>query len=327
MNNSKLKIVIPVAGEGTRMRPHTYTTPKPLLEVAGRTILDHIIEPLIDLNPNEIIFVIGYMGNAIKEYVKNNYDFKASFVEQADLLGLGFAIYLGIKDIEDSPILVVLGDTIAKADYSKILRVKDNCLGLKEVDDPRRFGVAVVENDRIVALEEKPENPKSNLAVIGLYYFESSFVLRKYLKKIVEKNITTRGEIQITDAMDHMIRDGHIFHPCIVDDWLDCGKKETLLETNRKLLRGQNGRYKFPGTTIIPPVKIASTARIKNSTIGPHVSIADGVEIINSKVKNSIIFKRAVIDCCQLEESLIGSETFTKDASGILNTGSSTEVG
>jgi glucose-1-phosphate thymidylyltransferase len=324
---NRLKVIIPVAGEGTRLRPHTYSMPKPLIPVAGRTILDHILDPIVKLNPDEVIFVIGHLGEQIIKYVRDNYEFKSTFVTQSDLLGLGFAVHLGIRDIKDSPIMVVLGDTIAEIDLSKFATIKGNCIGLKEVDNPRRFGVAVIENDRVVALEEKPQNPKSNLAVIGLYYFESSDILKKHLYELISQGKKSSGEFQLTDAMANMIDNSHIFHPCIVDGWYDCGKKESLLETNRQLLNGLTSEYNIPSTEIISPVAISPEADIRNSTIGPYVSISRGARIIDSVIENSIIFENASIESCQLDESLIGVGTALSGANGKLNIGETTEVG
>lgn len=322
-----LKIIIPVAGIGTRLQPHTFTVPKPLISIAGKPILSHIIQPLLALKPEEIIFVIGHLGHHIVDYIKATYKFKARFVEQTELLGLGFAIHLALQDLTNGPILVVLGDTIAKTDFTSFIKHGDNVIGLQKVEDPRRFGVAVVEDERIIALEEKPNKPRSDLAVIGLYYFEESDNLKKYLSKVIALGQKTGGEVQLTDAMEFMARDGHIIKPFLVDDWFDCGKRETLLSTNRKLLLESSEVNNHPGSIIIPPVYIASSATLEDSIIGPYVSISEGAQIVRSIILDSVICDRAIVENSLLESSLIGDKAIVRGMFNRFNVGGSSEVG
>jgi len=325
--SKNLKIIIPVAGVGTRMRPHTYTAPKPLIPVAGKPILAHIIDPLLKLEPSEVVFVVGYLGGQIVDYVKAQYDFKATFVEQTDLLGLGFAVHLALGEIESGPCLIVLGDTIAKTNFNEFASQGSNVVGLKKVDDPRRFGVAMIENDRIVALEEKPKKPQSDLALIGLYYFENSDPLKENLSKLIKMGKKTRGEIQLTDAMAFMINDGTVFKPYVVDGWYDCGKRETLLSTNRALLAETSNSGEFPGSVIVPPVYISPSAEIENSVIGPNVSISENAKVKRSVVRDSIISSRAEVEHSLLEESIIGNNASIKGTCQRLNIGNSSETG
>lgn len=324
-----LRIIIPVAGVGTRMRPHTYAVPKPLLPVAGMPVLKHIVDPLVPLKPTEVAFVVGHLGSQIIEYVKGNYHFKSCFAEQEELLGLGFAIHLALKRLDSGPLLIVLGDTIARTNFKEFIKVGKNVIGLKEVSDPRRFGVAVVEDGRIIALEEKPQKPKSDLALVGLYYFENSDNLKTPLAKIVTSGKKTRGEIQLTDALELMIRAGHEFNPFIVDSWYDCGKRETFLETNRLLLSetDKSSTGNFPGSVIIPPVHIAPTAIIEESIIGPYVSISDGARIHHSIIRDSIIGVRATVEYGLLESSLIGEKAVIRGTFNHLNVAKYTEFG
>jgi len=322
-----LKIIVPVAGIGTRLQPHTFTVPKPLISVAGQPILAHIVNPLLALDPEEIIFVVGHLGNQIIDYVRANYKVKTSFVEQVDLLGLGFAVHLALHDLDNSPVMVILGDTIARTDFEAFIGGGPNVVGLKEVDDPRRFGVAVVEDDRIIALEEKPRHPKSDLAVIGLYYFEESDNLRKHLEKVISLGKKTGGEVQLTDALEFMIRGGHNFKPFLVDGWLDCGKRDTLLETNRVLLGESSEVNNLPGSIIIPPVHIASTATVEESIIGPNVTISDDARIHRSIIRDSIISSRATVEDSLLDSSLVGERAMVKGIYNHLNIGDSSEVG
>ncbi|MCH9024385.1 MAG: NTP transferase domain-containing protein, partial [candidate division Zixibacteria bacterium] len=234
-----MKVVIPVAGEGRRLRPHTNTVPKPLLEVAGKPILAHILDPLKSLDIDEIIFVIGYLGGQIKEYVSENYSFKSSFVNQDRLLGLGYAVSLALDNIEESDVLIILGDTIAECDLAAFTTKSDYVLGVKQVDDPRRFGIADVDiNDKIVTkLVEKPKDPPGNLALIGLYYFKEIAMLNSELAKLIESDKKTSGEIQLTDALQGMIESGTKFRASEVESWHDCGKKETILKSNEHFLK------------------------------------------------------------------------------------------
>ncbi|MEW5923602.1 MAG: sugar phosphate nucleotidyltransferase [Candidatus Zixiibacteriota bacterium] len=322
-----LKIIIPVAGVGTRLQPHTFTVPKPLISVAGQPILAHIIQPLLELKPEEVIFVIGHLGHKIVDYVRSAYDFKAKFVEQSELLGLGFAVHLALQDLSNGPILVVLGDTIAKTDFKAFINHGDNVIGLQKVEDPRRFGVAVVEDERIIALEEKPQKPRSDLAVIGLYYFQKSDVLKKYLEKVIALGKKTGGEVQLTDAMEFMAKDGHVIKPFLVDDWYDCGKRETLLSTNKRLLNESSEVNNHPGSIIIPPVHIASSAILEDSIIGPFVSIAEDAQIFRSIIRDSVICDKAIVEDSLLESSLIGEGARIKGIYNRLNVGGSSEVG
>nr|MBN2278277.1 NTP transferase domain-containing protein [candidate division Zixibacteria bacterium] len=322
-----LKIIIPVAGVGTRMRPHTFTAPKPLIPVAGKPILSHIIDPLAGLNPAEVVFVVGYLGGQIVDFIKTNYQFNATFVEQTDLLGLGFAIHLALRETSDSPCLIILGDTIARTDYKRFISKKGNIVGLKKVEDPRRFGVALVENEKVIALEEKPKNPRSDLALIGLYYFEDSAPLRTRLEKLIKLGKKTGGEIQLTDAMEFMIKDGIEFKPFEVDNWYDCGKRETLLNTNRALLSESSEVADYPGSVIVPPVYISPLAEIEDSIIGPNVSISEYARVSRSIIRESIISSRATIEDSLLEESVVGSLAVIRGTFQRLNIGNSSETG
>lgn len=231
-----MKVIVPVAGVGTRLRPHTYSQPKPLLHVAGRPIIDHILDPIVRLNPDEVIFVIGHMGEQIETHIRKNFTFPCRFVPQDQLLGLGYALNLAMTHIDGESLLIVLGDTIVDADLRAFVSTGDNVLGLRQVDDPSRFGIAGVKEGRILSLVEKPEHPKSNLAIIGLYYFANSSLLKKLLAEHIRSGKTTRGEIQFTDALQQMIEHGVSFTPFEVNEWYDCGKVETMLSTNRHLL-------------------------------------------------------------------------------------------
>ena len=323
----ELKIIIPVAGEGARMRPHTYSVPKPLIPVAGKEVLAHVIEPLIPLYPQEIVFVIGHLGEQIVEYVKKNYNFRASFVLQKKLLGLGYAIHLGLEKIDSGPVLIILGDTIARTDFVEFVRQDKNVIGVKPVKDPRRFGVAVLENGQITGVEEKPQNPKSDLALIGLYYFEKIDLLKKELSLLVSGGKKTNGEIQLTDALASMLAEGETFSPFVVDGWYDCGKRDAFLETNRVLLAETKEINDYPGTIIIPPASISASAVVEESIIGPYVSISEGVRIHRSIIRDSIVCKNAVIEFSMVEASIVGEKAAVRGRYSHINLGDSGEIG
>ncbi len=314
-----LKIIIPAAGIGKRLQPHTLTTPKPLIPVAGKPMLAHILDPLVELNPAEVVLVIGHLGDQIVDYVQKNYSFKATFIKQQNLLGLGYAVNVALQKISPGPVLIILSDTIAKVDYKKFIMAGENVIGLKEVADPRRFGIAITENNRIVEFEEKPSQPRSNLAIIGLYYIDNSNILKTHAENIIELDKRTSGEIQLTDILDSMLSNGNDFNPYVVDSWYDCGKVETILETNRSLLKDKKQTANIPGVEIIEPVSIDSTAIIENSTIGPNVSISGFARISNSTITDSIVSQNAVIEDCVIEQSIIGVEAAIKGKTGSFN--------
>lgn len=321
-----MKVVIPVAGAGTRLRPHTYSQPKPLLHIGGKAILDYLLEPIVKLSPDEVIFVIGYMGDRIRQYVTQNYDFKATFVQQDQLLGLGYALNLAVETIENDDVLIVLGDTIVEVDLHKFISFGDNVLGVMQVDDPSRFGIVVTNDDHIIDLEEKPEQPKTNLAIIGLYYFKDVEPLKKALQQHVASGKTTRDEIQFTDALSIMIADGHKLVPFEVSGWYDCGKKETMLSTNQHIVTGSNQTTALDGCVLIPPVFVHPTAKVVRSVLGPNVSVSEGTTITNSVLTNTLVGANTVIEKMVIDDSLVGHNAVLKGKSRVMNVGDATEI-
>jgi glucose-1-phosphate thymidylyltransferase len=264
-----MKVIIPVAGIGTRLRPHTHTAPKGLLHVAGKPILGHILDGLKQVKIDEVIFIIGFMGEQIVEYVKRNYRFKSKFIEQKQLKGLGYAIHLVVPEIGDNqPILIVLGDTVFETDLSPVLKGRFDALGTKKVEDPRRFGIVEMERGFAKKLVEKPDKPTSNHAVVGVYYITSTEVFKQSLREIIKRGIMTKDEYQLTDALQLMIDKGVKFKTFEITGWYDCGKPETLLETNRHLLSKIEGTKKLRSSVVIPPVFVSRTATVKDSILG-----------------------------------------------------------
>jgi glucose-1-phosphate thymidylyltransferase len=323
-----LKVIIPVAGIGTRLRPHTHTAPKGLLHVAGKPILGHILDRLKTLDISEIIFIIGFLGEKIADYVKKNYDFKSRFVYQEQLRGLGFALNLVSPRIKkDEPLLIILGDTIIETNLGSVLKKNQNALGTHWVDDPRRFGIVEMEKGWVKRLVEKPEHPTSHQAIVGVYYITNTSLLKECLNEIIRKNIKTRGEYQLTDALQLMINQGAKFSTFNIEGWYDCGKPETLLETNQHLLQKTKLKRKIPGSVLIPPVYVSPTSKIIDSVVGPFVSVADDAVIRNSIIRNSIVGEEAEINFCLLESSLVGIGAEVNGTFQKLNVGDSSVVG
>jgi glucose-1-phosphate thymidylyltransferase len=322
-----MKAIIPVAGVGTRLKPHTNTIPKVLLNVAGKPIISHILDKLANEGVKDIILVIGYLGDKIQHYIKEKYkNLNVKFVEQMETKGLGHAIYITRNHFGDEPVLIVLGDTVFDIDLKSVLKSKHSSLGVKHVEDPRRFGIAVLRNGFISDLIEKPEKPKSNLVVVGLYLIKNGSLLKKCLIEEIDRDIMTRGEYQLTDALQLMIDKGEKFTTFTVDGWYDCGKPETLLSTNRFLLDKSKINKKIAGSVVIPPVFVAHNAKVNNSVIGPYATIGNNAEITNSVVKDSIIGDNAKVINCLLNSSLIGANAVVEGSFKKLNVGDSSEV-
>lgn len=322
-----MRAIIPVAGIGTRLKPHTYSTPKVLLNVGGKPIISHILEKLIDEGIFKTTFVIGHLGDQIKDYITENYkSLKADFIEQTSMEGLGHAIYTAIPTFDDDEIFIILGDTIFDVDLKSVFKSKYSSLGVKVVEDPRRFGVAVMENGFIRKLVEKPQTPVSHLALVGLYYMKNAESLKRALTKLVERDVRTKGELQLTDAIQIMIEDGEKINTFQVEGWYDCGKPETLLSTNQILLDQKSVSKKFDNVVINLPVYIAEDAKIENSVIGPYTTIDKGCRIKDCIIKNSIVGSNAEVSKSLLENSIIGNNSIIKGTFKRLNSGDSSEI-
>ncbi|MCL5030350.1 MAG: sugar phosphate nucleotidyltransferase [Bacteroidetes bacterium] len=322
-----MRAIIPVAGLGSRLKPHTYSTPKVLLNVGGKPILGHILDKLLEEEIHKATFVIGHLGEMIKDYVLSYYStIQADFVEQKEMEGLGHAIYTAIPTFDDEEIFIILGDTIFDVNLKSVFKKKQTALGVKEVDDPRRFGIAVVNDGSIKKLIEKPQSPVSNLALVGLYYIKNSSTLIKSLTQLVEKDVRTKGELQLTDALQMMIDDGEIITTFPVEGWYDCGKPETLLSTNQFLLDNKSVSKNYDSVVINPPVFIAESAEITNSVIGPYATIDSGCKIDECIIKNSIVSSNAHISKTLLENSIIGGNAIIRGMFKRLNSGDSSEI-
>jgi glucose-1-phosphate thymidylyltransferase len=321
-----MKAVIPVAGIGKRLRPHTFTIPKALLNVAGKPILGHIVDSLIDMGVREIIPIIGYKGDLIREYLDGAYDMPISYVVQEEQKGIAHAVSLTREFADDSELIIILGDTIIKTDFRKIPTAGEYVLGVREVQDPSRFGICEVDEGVITNIVEKPDKPKSNLALIGLYYFKNSGALFEACRSVIEDGIMTKGEYQITDALGLMIKNGTRFMPYHIDGWFDCGKVETLLETNRTLLDEMEPNDGREGSIIIQPCFIAKNSTVTNSIIGPYVTIAEKSEIRNCIIENSILNEGSMLENVILRESVVGAYAEVTGRASSLNVSDHSQI-
>lgn len=327
-----MKAIIPVAGAGAKLRPHTYTQPKALIPIAGKTILSFIVDQLHDGGINEFIFIIGYLGEKIQDYVKFAFPhIKYHFVQQNERWGTGHAIELTKEIVGDDEVFVSLGDTICEYDVKEMINSPYSMLGVKKVDDPRQFGVVEMGDDGFIEhVVEKPTIPKSNLALVGLYKIKETEFMYDCLNHLFKENIKTNGEYSLTDALDFMIQRGAHFKAFKVKNWFDCGKKETLLESNATLLKKSGGNvtdtHAFKGSIIIPPVSIAPNCSVTDSIIGPHVAIGANTSIHQSIVRDSIIGSYTNLFEVVLDNSLIGSDASVKGWSRSLNIGDNTEI-
>lgn len=320
--------IIPVAGVGTRLRPHTFTLPKVLLNVAGKPILGHILDKLISEGVTDATIVVGHLSDMIREYVSSTYPaFPVRYVEQEERLGLGHAVYLSREALRGGPVLIILGDTIFDVDLKPVLKGTVSSLGVKEVDDPRRFGVAVREQGFVTRLVEKPEGPVSNLALVGLYYIANPALLEKCLGEMISQDIRTKGEYQLTDALAMMLERGEKITTFPVEGWYDCGKPETLLATNKALLRIHSTTRKIDGVIITEPVFIAPTATLSRCVIGPNTSIGGNASVTDSHIRNSIIGENARVLHAMLENSIVGNGSIVVGGYEHVNVGDSSEIG
>jgi len=329
-----MKLIIPMAGRGTRVRPHSHTTPKPLLPVAGTMIIERIVETFartLDRKIHEIVYILGPdFGREIKETLQSmsdRHNAKATFRVQDVALGTAHAVSCANEDLEGE-VIIVFADTIFDSKDKVTVDDADSVIWLKEVEDPSRFGVAVHDGDTITDFVEKPSEPISNLAIIGVYYFKRGEDLKKEIQYLLDHNVTGHGdEYQLTDALDRLLKDGKVFKKATVDEWLDCGTLPAWLDTTSQILSKElHGYGKFPGTTIHPPVYIGKDVEISDSVIGPNVSIEKGAKIEKSKISNSIVQSDAELNNCDLTDSTIGKHASVNGAKGTIHIGDHSEI-
>lgn len=301
--------------------------------MAGKTILSVIVEELIEWNIDEYVFIIGYLGDKIQDYIQGKYPhLKCTFITQNERKGTGHAIYLTKNLVQGEEIVIVFGDTICSYDINEVLESPYSMIGVKRVEDPRLFGVAEIDDDYFVKkVTEKPLIPKSNLAMVGVYKIRETNELFDALEEYLHSGNSQNGEYHLTLALQLMIDKGIKLKAFEVKSWFDCGKKETLLETNATLLRrlqrnNQDTTTSYPNTVIIPPVHIGEGCIIENAIIGPNVAVGDNVKIRSSIIHNTIIGAYAELHEIVLKESIIGSDAYVHGLSQSLNIGDNTDV-
>ncbi len=330
-----MKALIPLAGIGSRLRPHTHTQPKSLVPVAGKAVLAHIMDRLIGGGIREFILVVGYLSEKIIAFVEQHYsdgDIKVRFVNQSPREGIGHAVWMAKNEIiNDEELLIILGDSILNMDYENFINKKGNVIGVKKVAEPGLFGVAELQkNGAISKLIEKPSIPKSNQALVGIYKIADLPLLLNGIEHAIKSNLRTLGEYHLTDALMYMVENRASLISYDVENWYDCGKMASLLKANAILLNKpefkDKNKLKFPKTIIIPPVSIGANCIIRNSVIGPNVAIGDNSIVNYSIVRNSIIGSFSELNSTVLEKSIIGNDSLIKGHANSLNIGDNTEI-
>ena len=317
-----MDIILPVAGLGSRLRPQTWTKPKPLVPLAGKPMLAHVLDRVLPLQPEKIVFITGFLGDQIERWARENLDVPVAFVEQPEMRGQTDAI-IRTRELVDGDALILFPDMLFEADFSGLGTTDaDVVMFAKEVEDPSALGIAVVEEGRIVRLVEKPKEPISNLAVIGIYYVRSMPALFTAIEEQMRRGISLKNEYFIADAIQLMIDAGAKVVSMPVTEWEDCGSAENLLATNRYLLE-RIGKHSpaQDGSLVISPSIVAEDATIENSVVGPYASVGRGVIIRNSVIRESVIDDRATISGAILDGSLIGRRARVDGVSGKFNIG------
>jgi len=315
-----MKVIVPMAGRGSRLRPHTLTVPKPLIPVGGKPIVHRLVEDIAAMcseKIEEIAFVIGDFGTEVENELKKvaeKLGAKGSIFHQEEALGTAHAV-LCAKEVLDGPVVVAFADTLFKADF-KIDPSSDGMLYVKQIEDPSAFGVVKLDNEgNIVDFVEKPDTFVSDLAMIGIYYFKDGAALRNECQYLIDNKIIKSGEYQLPDALRRLTESGKKFQPGKVVEWLDCGNKEVTVQTNQRVLEFDKDKgldmvhpaAKLINSIIIPPCYVGKDVILENSIVGPHVSLGKGSMVTNSIIKNSILQENAIIMDANLKDSMLGS--------------------
>ena len=318
-----MKVIIPLAGKGTRLRPHTHITPKPMLKIAGKPVIDYVMEDLQRLgNVEQVIYITGHLKEKVEEYARSKYPFDAVFIEQKIQDGTAGAVALA-RPYVDQPVFIIFVDTIFDADLSVVHRTDaDGIIWVKTVDDYQRFGVVVSDADgNMTKIVEKPSTPISKRANIGLYYIKNWKLLYEGIDWTLRQP-KNKGEYYLTDAFQYMIEHGAKIRVIDVEGWYDAGEQGTLLETNRTML--EKGRARRPTAVpadvrIVDPVYVEDHVHLKACTIGPNVSISSGSRVEGSELRDTIVGAGATVTDSVLTGSLIGDAAVVEGAHGQIN--------
>ncbi len=322
-----MQVIIPLAGKGTRLRPHTHLVPKPLLKVAGRPVMDWVMDKLQGLQVSEIIYITGHLKEQVEQYARARYPYPSRFIEQKVQDGTAGAINLARPHVTE-PVLIIFVDTVFEADLTLINRsTADGIIWAKEVEDYQRFGVVVTDKDGFMTqIIEKPSTPISRLANIGLYYIKDTAALWRGIDHVLQSP-ANKGEFYLTDAFQHMIEHGRKILTAEVGGWYDCGKLDTLLETNETLLRqGHARRREFPGVTLHDPVLIQDGVTIERSVIGPNVTLEAGTRVVNSRLEHVIVGQKSTVLDTTLHHSMLGDRVSVRGLKGTATLGDDSEI-
>ena len=322
-----MQVIIPLAGKGTRLRPHTHLVPKPMLKVAGRPVMDWVMDRLKGLDISELIFITGHLRDQVEAYSSNRYGIPCRYIEQTVQDGTAGAVNLA-RPYVTGPVLIIFVDTVFEADLSVINRTDaDGIIWAKEVEDYQRFGVVVTDASGFMTrIVEKPSEPISKLANIGLYYIRAVDALWQGIDHVLQAP-ANKGEYYLTDAFQWMIERGRRILTAEVAGWYDCGKLDTLLETNEILLRKGAARpAEFPGVTIREPVLIEAGVTIERSTIGPNVTIEKGTVIRDSTLAHTIVGAGCELNGARLSQSMLGNQVVLRDFQGTASLGDHSEL-
>ncbi len=327
-----MKIIIPMAGRGSRLRPHTLTVPKPLVPVAGKPIVQRLVEDLASSfkeEVDEIAFIIGDFGEQVEKdllEIAKNLGAKGSIYHQTEPLGTAHAI-LCAKPSLSGNVIVAFADTLFRADFS-FDKDLDGIIWTQQVADPSAYGVVKLDNDGYITdFIEKPETFVSDKAIVGIYYFNDGENLRDELQYLLDNDIKDKGEYQLTNALENMKAKGLKFKPGIIDEWLDCGNKKAVVHANQRVLEFDKDKdivhpsANTDGSIIIPPCFIGANAKITNSIIGPHVSIGHNTNIVNAVIRNSVIQNESNIENAHLEDSMLGNKADYKGRPSVISLG------
>lgn len=329
-----MKVVIPVAGSIYKINTSVSVQDKPLIPLAGKTVLGFVIEQFLAVGLREFVFIVGYIGEDIKAYIQANYpEIQAHFVAQNERLGVAHAIHLTQNIIHNEPFLIALGDTICAFDQS-MLSVEKNLIFVQKVDSPGRFGVAMLEGERIVGVAEKPSILLSNIALVGIYRIQDTATLFNCLNQALESGRMNKyNNYALTYALEGLLKAGKELYPLRVQNWLDGGTQEGLLYANNMLLKKNNTQLPTSAThpnlinsIFIPPVSIPDNCKIHNSVIGPFVSVGEGIEIYDSVLQNSIAGAGSWLQYVVLKDSVIGSEARVKGRANVFYVGDNTSM-
>lgn len=337
---ARYSALIPAAGSGVRLRPFTFTRPKPLVYVAGKPILGHILDGLVGV-VDQVTVIVGYMADKLEDYCRREYgdSFEFSFVNQEERMGLGHAVLLGRDAVPGGGLIITLGDEIFGMGYREMLDAHadnkpcDASIGLKKVEDPRNYGVAETDDQgRITALVEKPENPASDDALAGVYIFERASDVFDALQRLVDDDIRTRGEYQLTDALSLMVQGGSVLRGFHIEKWYDCGRPDMLIRVNHRLLVDQPptnhvaDNVVLEDSVLVRPVALEGGCVIKRSVVGPYVTVGAGTEIRDSVLSDCILAEGCDVRDVVLRDTVLADKVVIRGRSHRMVVGEETLI-